>query len=79
MFLCENACNTTIYTQNKSPHKILEDKTPMEAFTSVKPKVRHLCILGYSMYIPVPKERRTKMEPSNMKGMFGGYNETSKA
>ena len=31
------------------------------------------------MYIHIPKEKRTKMEPSGKKGTFVGYNETSKA
>jgi hypothetical protein len=32
MFLWEEACNTILYVQNMSPHKVLEDKTPEEAF-----------------------------------------------
>lgn len=31
------------------------------------------------MYIHVPKEKRTKMEPSDKKGIFVGYSETSTA
>ena len=31
------------------------------------------------MYIHVPKEKRSKMEPSGKKGIFVGYSETSKA
>jgi hypothetical protein len=31
------------------------------------------------VYIHVPKEKRTKMEPSGKKGVFVGYNENSKA
>ena len=31
------------------------------------------------MYIHVPKEKRTKMEPSGKKGTLVGYSETSKA
>jgi transposase InsO family protein len=30
MFLWAEACNTTIYVQNKSPHRILGDQTPEE-------------------------------------------------
>jgi hypothetical protein len=32
-----------------------------------------------SSYIHVPIEKRTKFEPSNRKGLFVGYSETSKA
>jgi hypothetical protein len=79
MFLWAEACNTTIYVQNKSPHRILGDKTPEEAFTGVKPEIGHLRIFGCPVYIHVPVEKRTKLEPSGEKGIFVGYNETSKA
>jgi hypothetical protein len=79
MFLWAEACNTKIYIQNQCPHKILEDKTLEEAFTGVKSKVSYLCIFGYPVYTHVLVERRTKLEPSNRKGLFVGYSETSKA
>jgi hypothetical protein len=57
----------------------LGDKTLEEAFTGVKPEVSHLRIFGCPIYIHVPKEKRTKLEPSGKKGTFVGYNKTSKA
>jgi len=57
----------------------LEDKTPKEAFTNVKPEMSHFRIFGCPIYIHVSIEKRTKLEPSNMKGLFLGYSETSKA
>jgi hypothetical protein len=79
MFLWVEASNTTVYIQNKSPHRILEDKTPEEAFIGVKPKVIHLRIFGCPIYIHVPKEKRTKLEPFGKEGTFVGYSEISKA
>jgi hypothetical protein len=73
------ACNMTIYVQNRSPHRILEDKTPEEEFTGVRPEIGNLRIFGCPVYIHVPKEKRMKLEPSGRKGTFVGYNETSKA
>jgi hypothetical protein len=35
---------TTIYVQNKSPHHILNNMTPEEAFTRVNPEVGHFRI-----------------------------------
>ena len=70
--------NTSVYIQNKSPHAILEDKTPEEAFTNEKLEVGHLRILGFLLYIHVPKEKRMKMEPSRKKVTFVGYIETLK-
>jgi hypothetical protein len=46
MFLCAKACNTIVYVQNRSPHRILGDKTPKEAFTEVKPEIGHFRIFG---------------------------------
>jgi hypothetical protein len=79
MFLWVEACNTIVYIQNWCPHRILEDKTLEEAFTSVKPKVSHFHIFGCLVYIHVLVEKRTKLEPSSKKGLFVGYSETSKA
>jgi hypothetical protein len=57
----------------------LKDKTHAEVFSGIKPKVGHLRIFGCPVYIHVPKEKRTKMEPSGKKGVFVGYSENSKA
>ncbi|XP_057836067.1 uncharacterized protein LOC131046356 [Cryptomeria japonica] len=61
-----------MYVQNWSPHRILKIMTPEEAYTSVKPEVSHF-------YIHMPKDRRSKLEPSSKKGVFVGYSESSKA
>jgi hypothetical protein len=79
MMLWAEACNSTVYIQNGGPHRILEDKTPEEAFIGVKPKIGHLRIFVCPVYIHVPEEKRMKLEPSRRKVMFVGYSETSKA
>jgi hypothetical protein len=79
MFLRAEACNTTVYIQNRSPHKILGEKTPKETISRLNPVIGHLRIFGCQFYIHVPVEKRTKLEPSRQKGIFVGYNETSKA
>jgi hypothetical protein len=38
-----------------------------------------LRIFGSQVYIHIPKEKRTKLEPSGKNGTFVGYSETSKA
>ena len=75
----EKASSTTIYVKNRSSQGIVGDKTPEEAFTGVKTKVSHLRIFGCRVYIHIPKEKSTKLEPSGKKGTFVGYNETLKA
>jgi hypothetical protein len=73
------ATSTAVYIQNRCPHAILKDKTPEEVFSGIKPEVGNLRIFGCPVYIHVPKEKRTKMEPSGNKGVFVGYSEKSKA
>jgi hypothetical protein len=57
----------------------LNDKTLEEVFSGIKPEVGNLRIFGCLVYIHVPKEKRTKMEPSGKKGVVVGYSENSKA
>jgi hypothetical protein len=77
--LWPEATSTVVYIQNKCPHAILKDKTHEEVFSGTKPEIGHLRIFGCPIYIHVPKEKRTKMEPLGKKGVFVGYNENSKA
>jgi hypothetical protein len=57
----------------------LGNKTREEVFTGKKLEISHLRIFGCPVFIHVPKEKRTKLEPSGKKGTFVGYSETSKA
>ena len=79
MTLWADAASTHIYVQNKSPHQVFGNKTLEEAFASMKPDVSHLSIFGFSVYIHVPKEKRSNLEPSGKNKIFVGYSETSKA
>ena len=79
MHLWEEDFRTTVYVQNHTPHRVLENKTPEEVFSRKKPEVSHLRIFDYLVYIYIPKEKRTKLDPSGRKGIFVGYSESSKA
>ena len=79
MHLWAEAAKTTVYVQNISPHRVLGNKKPKEMFSREKPKANHLRIFGFPVYLHVPKEKRSKLEPSGKKGIFVGYNESSKA
>ena len=79
MHLWVEVARTAVYVQNRTPHIVLENKTPEEVFSSKKPEVSHLRIFGCPMYIHIPKEKRTKLDPSGKKGVFVGYSESSKA
>jgi hypothetical protein len=78
MIMWEKASMKTIYVHNRSPHQILKNMTPEEAFTGVKPEVGNFKIFGCPIYFHVPKEKRAKLDPSGRKGIFVGYNESSK-
>ena len=79
MHLWAEAARTTVYVQNKSPHRVLGNKTPEEMFSGEKPEVSHLRIFRCPIYIHVPKEKRSKLDLSRRKGIFVGYSESSKA
>jgi len=66
-----------MYVQNRSPNKTLRNMTLKEAFTGVKPKVGHF--IGCQVYMHIPKEKRTKIDPLGRKGTFVGYSESLKA
>jgi len=46
LHLWVEACNTSVYLQNKSLHRILGMKTPEEAFSGKRPDVDHFRIYG---------------------------------
>ena len=76
MHLWAEAVRTTVYVQNRTLHLVLDNKTPEEDFSGEKPEFNHLRIFGFSMYIHIPKEKRTKLDSSGRKGIFEGYNDT---
>ena len=78
-FILEEACSTVVYLQNRSPHHALGNKTLAKVFTSKKPKVSRFWIFGCLTISHVPSEKRTKLEPTAERGIFVGYDETSKA
>ena len=55
--------STTVYIQNMCSHAIFKDTTPEEVFSRIKPEVGNLRIFVCLVYIHVPKEKRTKMNP----------------
>jgi hypothetical protein len=41
--------------------------------------VEHLRIFGFPAYFHIPRDKMNKLEPSQKKGIFVGYSESSKA
>ena len=79
MYLWAQATMTAVYVQNKLSRSVLGNKTLEEMFTGEKPKVSHLKIFGCPIYLHVPKEKRSKLDPSRKKGIFVGYSDQLKA
>ena len=72
MHLWEEAARTVVYVQNRTPHRVLENKIAEEFFSSKKLEVSQLKIFGCPVYIHIPKEKRTKLDPSGRKVIFVG-------
>ena len=79
MHLWVEAARTTVYVQNRLSHNALEFKTLEEVYTEKKLEVSHIKIFGCLVYVHIPKEKITKLDPSSKKGIFVGYCEVSKA
>jgi hypothetical protein len=50
----------------------LKNIIPEEAFTRVKPEIEHFGIFGCPVYFHVPKEKKSKLDPSRRKDTFMG-------
>jgi len=70
MHLWEEAKKSTMYMQNIDPYKVIEKKTLEEIFSGEKSEVSHLRIFGYPVFVHVPREKRTKLDPSGKNGIF---------
>jgi hypothetical protein len=69
MIMWAEACMATIYVQNKSPHQILKNITPEEAFTGVKPEKRHSI---FSSIFPCTQREEIQDRPFREKGYICG-------
>ena len=78
-FLWAEECSTNIYLQKKRPHCALWSNTHEDMLTRKKHEVGHFHIFGFLIFSHVPSENRTNIEPTVERGIFVGYDETSKA
>ena len=67
------AISIVVYLKNRSPTKILENKTPFEDFYGYKLEVSHLRIFGSKAFSHIPKEDRRKLDAKEIKCIFIGY------
>ena len=64
------ALSTAVYLHNRSPTKGLADMTPFEAWTGIKPDVKHLRSFGCTVYAHIPKDERKKLDSKAKKCVF---------
>ena len=73
LYLWAEAVPTVVYLRNRSPTSSIQGVTPYERFTNTKPNVSHLRVFGCIAYAKVPDEKRQKLDPKSVKGVFVGY------
>lgn len=61
--------NITVYILNKSPTKSVLNRTPIEAWSGVKPVISHMKIFSCVCYAHVPTKNRSKFD-NKMKDVF---------
>ena len=79
MYLWVELAWTIVYVQNRISHSALGNKTPEEIFFGERPEVSHLNIFGCPVYIHIPKDKISKLDPSRKKGLFVEYSEQLKS
>jgi transposase InsO family protein len=67
------ALSTAVYLLNRSPTTALNEMTPYEAWTGMKPSVSHLKAFGCLAYAHIPKDERRKLDPKAKKCIHLGY------
>ena len=79
MHLWDKETRKIVYVHNILSHSALGFKNLEEMFMENNPEVIHLKIFGCPVYVHIPKEKTTKLDPFGKKGIFIGYCEVSKA
>lgn len=64
--------HTAVYIMNRSTTSALNNLTPEEVFTGVKPNVEHFRIFGCDCMVHVPKQKRKKWSPKGPQMKFMG-------
>lgn len=73
------AVNWTAHVLNRSPTLAVQDITPEEAWSGVKPNVDHFRVFGCIAHVHIPDVKRTKLDDKSCKCVLLGVSEESKA
>ncbi|GKD84395.1 retrovirus-related pol polyprotein from transposon TNT 1-94 [Tanacetum coccineum] len=77
MFWAE-AVATSVYLLNRLATKAVSGKSPIEAWSGIKPSIQHLKVFGSISYYHIPDIKRSKLDAKARKGIFVGYATESK-
>nr|KYP36208.1 Copia protein [Cajanus cajan] len=69
---------TAVYLLNRIPTRVIQEKTPIEAWNGVKPTAEHMKIFGSICYNHVATTKRSKLDDKVEMGIFLGYVANSK-
>ena len=67
------------YVLNRSPTSALQDQTPEEVWSGIKPNVKHFKVFGCIGHVHIPEAKRVKLDNKSCKCVFLGISEESKA
>ena len=67
-----------MYLLNRLPTRVVQEKTPIEAWIGVKPSAKHLKIFGSICYVHVVVAKRSKLDDKAEMRIFLGYAASSK-
>lgn len=67
------AVHTAAYIQNRTPTRVVENTTPIEAWNGTKPSLNHMKVFGSICYVHIPDEKRKKWDDKSRRGIFVGY------
>ena len=77
--LWAEAANTAVFLLNRLPTRVVQKKTPFEAWFDYKPDLQNLKVFGCVCFSFVPQVKRDKLDKKAEPGVFIGYSNTSKA
>jgi len=72
------AVNTAVFLLNRLSRRVLQNKTPYEAWHGYKPSLQNLKIFGCLCFTYVPRVRRDKLDKKVEADIFVGYNNVTK-
>ena len=72
------AINWTFYLLNRCPTHAVRNITPQEAWSGIKPSVKHLRVWGCLAHVHIPEAKRGKLDDKSFPCILLGVSDESK-